>query len=73
VPPSLPEAAWINKPKVESKKLMLAENVPIPRVVGDGSSADRLSWGILKGDISSQAGQRLGNDTNFETEASHFH
>jgi hypothetical protein len=29
VPPSLPEAAWINKPKVESKKITLAQNIAI--------------------------------------------
>jgi putative transposase len=73
VPPSLPEAAWINKPKVESKQIMLAENVPISGVVGDRSAADRLYWGILDDDISSQTGQRLGNDTKFESEVSHFH
>ena len=73
VPPSLPEAAWINKPKLESKQIMLAQNVQIPEVVGDGSDADRLSWGILEGDISDQAGQSLGNDTKFESEVSHYH
>jgi putative transposase len=73
VPPSLPEAAWINKPKVESKQIMLAENVPIPGVVGDASGADRLYWGILDDDISSQTGQRLGNDTKFESAVSHYH
>jgi len=73
MPPKLPEAAWINKPKVESKEIMLAENVLIPGVVGDGSDVDRRSWGILDCDISSQAGQLHGNDTKFETEVSHYH
>jgi putative transposase len=73
VPPSLPEAAWINKPKVESKRLMLAENVPIPGAVADGSGEDRLSWGILEGDIYSQVGQRLGNDAKFESGVSQNH
>jgi putative transposase len=73
VPPSLPEAAWINKPKVESKKIMLAENVSIAGVVGDGSDEGGSSWGILEGDISDQAGQRLGNDTKFESQVSHYH
>jgi len=73
VPPSMPEAAWINKPKVESKKLELAENVPIAGVVGYGSGVDRSSWGILAGDISDQAGHGLGNDTKFESEVSHYH
>jgi hypothetical protein len=73
VPPSLPEAAWINKPKVESKKIMLVENISIPGVVGDGSAVDRWSWGNLDGDISDQAGRGLGNDTKFESEVSHYH
>jgi putative transposase len=73
VPPTVPEAAWINKPKVEPKKLMPTENVPIPEVVRDGSDEDRRSWGILQSDISKQAGQTLENDTKFESEVSHYH
>jgi putative transposase len=73
VPPPLPEAAWINKPKVESNKIKSAENVPIPGVVGDGSDIDRQSWGIVERDISIQAGQSQGNDTKFESEVSHYH
>jgi hypothetical protein len=73
VPPSLPEAAWINKPKVESKKIMLAEDVPIPGVVGDEEVVDRQSWGNLESNISSQADQCLGNDSKFESEVSHYH
>jgi putative transposase len=73
VPPPLPEAAWINKPNVESKRLMLAENVPIPGVVGYGSGRDRPSWGILEGDLSIQPPQPPGNDIKFESEVSHYH
>ena len=73
VPPSLPEAAWINKPKVESKELMPAENIPIPGVVEDGSGMDRRSWGILGKNIFNQAGQSLENDTKFESQVSHYH
>jgi putative transposase len=73
MPPSLPEAAWINKPKVESKELVVAENVLIPGVVEYGSGTDRRSWGILHGDISNQEGPPLGNDTKFESEVSHYH
>ena len=73
MPPTLPEAAWINKPKVESKKIILAEDVPIPGVVGYGAGVDRRSWGILESDTSNQVGQRLGNDTKFESEVSHYH
>jgi putative transposase len=35
VPPTLPEAAWINKPKVESKEFAPAENDPNPGVCRD--------------------------------------
>jgi len=73
VPPTLPEAAWINKPKVESKKVILAENIAIPGVVGEGSGLDRRSWDILQSDISNQAGQTLENDTKFKSEVSHYH
>lgn len=73
MPPPLPGAAWINKPKVDSKEIMLAENVLVPGIAGDGSDVDRRSWGILESDISSQAGQAYGNDTKFETEVSQNH
>jgi hypothetical protein len=36
MPPPLPEAAWINKPKVESNKILLAETTPIPGVAEFG-------------------------------------
>ena len=73
VPPSVPEAAWINKPKVESKKIMLAKNISIPGVVGDAAGVDRQSWGILDSDIFCQAGQHRGNDTKLESEVSQYH
>jgi putative transposase len=73
VPPSLPEAAWINKPKVESDKPTLEEITPIPGVAGDESGTDRRSWGISKSESSAQVGQTLGNDTKFESEVSHYH
>ena len=73
VPPSLPEAAWINKPKVESEKIMLAENISIAGVAGNASSTDHRSWGILESNIFNQAGQTLGNDTKFESQVSHYH
>jgi putative transposase len=73
VPLSLPEAAWINKPMIESKKIMPAENISIPGVVGDGSVIDRRSWGTLDSNIFNQAGQTHGNDTKFESEVSQNH
>jgi putative transposase len=72
-PPSLPEAAWINKPKVESERSILAEINPIPGVVVDASEIDRRSWGILESEISNHADQTLENDTKFESEVSHYH
>jgi putative transposase len=73
VPPSLPKAAWINKPKVESEKGMLAENIAIPGASVDGPEIDRRSWGIVEKDICKQADQTLGNDTKFESEVSQSH
>ena len=69
----VPEAAWINKPKVESGKVMGTENIPIPGVVGYGLGGDRRSWGILEGDFSSRTAQVPGNDTKFESEVSQNH
>jgi putative transposase len=73
MPPSVPEAAWINKPKVESKEIVLAENVLNPGVVEYGSRADRRSWGILDGKIPNQASPPRGNDTKFESQVSQTH
>jgi putative transposase len=73
VPPSLPEAAWINKPKAESNKVASAESMPILGVVEDGPGPDRRFWGILESDIFNQVGQTLENDTKFELEVSHYH
>jgi putative transposase len=72
-PPPLPEAAWINKPKVEPSKVMLAEMTPNPGVVGDGLGTDRRSWAILEADFSSQAEKTDGNDTKFKIEVSQNH
>ncbi len=70
IPPSLPQAAWINKPKVESKEVVIAENIPIRGVLGYGSEGDRRSWGFTEDDFFAQAVQLLGNDTKFEPEVS---
>jgi putative transposase len=70
MPPSLPEAAWINKPKVESKGVVIAENIPIPGVLGYGSEGDRRSWVFTENDFFAQAAQLPGNDTKFESEVS---
>jgi hypothetical protein len=70
IPPPLPEAAWINKPKVESKEAVIGENIPIPGVLGYGSEGDRRSWGFTEDDFFAQAVQLPGNDTKFESEVS---
>jgi putative transposase len=72
-PPLVPEAAWINKPKVESKEVERGEKSLIQGMVGYGSGGDRGSWGILEGDLSVQTTQPSGNDIKFESEVSHFH
>jgi hypothetical protein len=73
MPPSLSEAAWINKPKVESKEVVLAENIPIPGVLEYGSEGDRRSWALTEDDFFAQAVQLPGNDTKFEPEVSQCH
>ena len=72
-PPMVPEAAWINKPKVESGTVLGTENIPIPGVVEYGSEGDRPSWGILGGDCSSRTAQVPGNDTKFKSQVSQNH
>jgi putative transposase len=73
VPPPLPETAWINKPKVESNKILLAEKTAIPGVVEYGPVGDRRSSGIQESDFSNQVSKTDGNDSKFRTEVSHFH
>ena len=73
VPPRLPEAAWINKPKAESNQVMLAETMKIPGVEGYGPGGDRRSWGILEEDFSNRARKTDGIDTKLKNEVSHFH
>jgi putative transposase len=73
VPPSLPEAVWINKPKIEIEKIVLSENIGIPAVVGDEPNIDRRSITILEGYDSQPEGQTQENDTKFDSEVSHYH
>jgi putative transposase len=70
VPPSLPEAAWINKPKVESKETATAEDTSIPEVLEYGSEGDRRSCAFTEAVFFAQAVQLPGNDTKFESEVS---
>ncbi|MDI9612978.1 MAG: hypothetical protein QM330_07965, partial [Acidobacteriota bacterium] len=73
VPPPLPEAAWINKPKIESDHVAPVEKTAIPGVSGDGPSEDRQSWDIPENGFLNQAGKTDGNDTKFEIEVSQNH
>jgi putative transposase len=71
MPPSLPEAAWINKPKVESTSVVVVEDISIPEVSEYMSEEDRWSWDNTELVSSSPALQQYGNDTKFESEVSH--
>jgi putative transposase len=71
MPPSLPEAAWINKPKVESMSVVVVEDISIPEVSEYMSEEDRWSWDNTELVSSSPALQQYGNDTKFESEVSH--
>ena len=73
VPPSLPEAAWINRPKIQSQHLALAENISNTEVLGYGPTEDRLSWRNMENDFSSQSVQLTENNTKFESEVSQNH
>ena len=71
MPPSLPEAAWINKPKVESTSVVVAGDISIPEVSGYAIEEDRRFWENTEIDSFSPALQQYGNDTKFESEVSH--
>jgi putative transposase len=73
VPPPLPEAAWINKPNVETNQAVLAQTTLLSGVAGHGPGEDRRSWGIPESDLSNRAGKTDGIDIKFKTEVSHFH
>lgn len=73
MPPSLPEAAWINKPKVESTSVVVAENQPILEVSEYMYEDDRRSWASSEINASSPVLQLNGNDTKFESEVSQRH
>jgi putative transposase len=72
-PPPLPEAAWINKPNVETNQAVLAQTTLLSGVAGHGPGEDRRSWGIPESDLSNRAGKTDGIDIKFKTEVSHFH
>jgi len=71
MPPSVPEAAWINKPKVESTSVVCAEDISIPEVSDYMDGDNRRSWDNTEINDSSPVLQLYGNDTKFELEVSH--
>ena len=73
LPPPLPEAAWINKPKTESRHLDFSrtpESAPIEEVSEQGPSADRRSSGFSEADSSDRVTEVTGNDTKFDEQVS---
>jgi putative transposase len=73
MPPTLPEAAWINKPKTESPHLDFSrtpETAPIEKVSAKGPSADRRSWRVSGADSSDRVTEVTGNDIKFDKQVS---
>jgi putative transposase len=74
--PAVPEAAWINKPKTESKESnadVLEANTMIPGVVGDVPVEDRRSCGALEVNSLNRVPRLPGNYTKFELRVSQNH
>ena len=70
-PPSLPEAAWINKPKVESMSVVDVDDQLIPEVSETMAlEEDTRSRNDIEIVPSVSALQLYGNDTKFESEVS---
>jgi putative transposase len=76
MPPRLPEAAWINKPKTTSDASEISVNLgsaPIEEVSEHGPSRDRRSSGFSEADSSDPAHEVTGNDTKFDEQVSQNH
>jgi putative transposase len=76
VPPALPEAVWINKPKSNSsgsKADAPSENNQKPGVFGYGPEGDRRSWGIPEAGFFNPGSQVPQNYTKFESQVSQTH
>jgi putative transposase len=69
-PPSLPQAAWINKPKVESMAVVDVDDQSIPEVSETMAEEDTRSRKDIEIFPSVLALQLYGNDTKFESEVS---
>lgn len=76
LPPSLPEAAWINKPKKTSEDSEISTtggSATIEEISDQGPSPDRRSWIFSEADFSDQVTEVTGNDTKFDKQVSQNH
>lgn len=76
LPPPLPEAAWINKPKMQSRHLdfsAIPGSARIEEVPEQGPSADRRSSGFSEAGASDRATEVTRNDTKFDKQVSQNH
>ena len=75
-PPQVPEAVWINRPKLRGKVSEISEEAPtgsFPGVSGYGQTGDRRSWGILEADRQWVMPGVSGNDSKFDRWVSQNH
>ena len=75
MPPSLPEAAWINKPKTESRDsefCAIPGNAPIEEVVAQGPLTDRRSSGLSEDDVSDGVPGVTKNNSKFDGQLSQY-
>jgi putative transposase len=76
-PPAVPEAAWINKPKIDSNgqhtRVLQPESEPLSTLAGDRPLDDRRSADTLEGDAPDRHFQPTGNDTKFQSQVSQNH
>lgn len=73
MPPALPEAVWINKPKINSSGSEAQDppdNTLKPEVLGYGPLGDHRSWSMLEADYYNPDSQLLQNYTKFESQVS---
>jgi putative transposase len=75
-PPTVPEAAWINKPTPdgdESEARVVTENDADQGVLGYGPSGDGRSWGTSEADLFDSASPLPQSYTKFESQVSQYH
>lgn len=72
LPASKPEAAWINKPKIQSDTALIAKTERLPEVTTIDPETDHQSRGMWNIGSINQVGNTDGNDTKFKLEVSHY-